>query len=230
MKQMSIKREDKRWIDRIQTVLFDLDGTLTDSGPGIMNSVKYAMQKAGYEIPDEAVLRSFIGPPLLDSFRVTCGITDEEVYQMIALYREYYEEKGMLENTLYEGVTEMLASLKDAGKGIFMATSKPEKYARLIAEHFEIAPYFDAIGGACMDGTRTEKQEVIEYVLRENGIGDRSTVLMVGDRKYDIEGGKCAGLAAAAVLYGYGSREELEKAKPDLIIETPEELTEILLK
>lgn len=225
-----MKKENSRISRKIQTVLFDLDGTLTDSGPGIMNSVCYAMKKAGYEIPEESVLRSFIGPPLHESFRITCGITDEEAHRMVALYREYYEERGMLENTLYEGVIEMLADLKQAGMRLFMATSKPEKYARLIAEHFGIASCFDAIGGACMDGTRTDKQEVIEYVLKENGIVDRSTVLMVGDRKYDIEGARKAGLASAAVLYGYGSREEMEKAHPDLIVDIPQEIAEVLLK
>lgn len=216
-----------RAIGKIRTVLFDLDGTLTDSGPGIMNSVCYAMRKAGYGIPEEAVLRSFIGPPLDESFRKVCAVTQEEAHRLIDLYREYYSEKGIFENTLYEGVAEMLRALKQAGIRLCMATSKPEKYAVQIAEHFEIASYFETIGGAYMDGRRTDKQEVIEYVLQRSGITDRGTVLMVGDRKYDLTGARKAGLMSAAVLYGYGSREELEAEKPDLIIETPGEITSI---
>lgn len=149
----------------ISTVLFDLDGTITDSGSGIINSVKYALKKAGRKIPPEDELRKFIGPPLQEQFMKCCGIEEKEAAEMVALYREYYQEEGIFDNRIYDGVMEMLKTLKEAGLKIVMATSKPEKFAKMIAEHFGFAKYFDLIGGACMDGARTKKQEVIQYVL-----------------------------------------------------------------
>ena len=214
---------------RYQTVLLDLDGTITDSGPGIMGGVRYALEKHGMAVPGEAQLRTFIGPPLKEQFRDFCGITDDEAGEMVSSYREYYGERGIFENRVYDGVPGLLKRLKDAGMAVAMATSKPEKYAVQIAEHFGITEYFDFIGGALMDGRRTEKQEVIEYVLTSCGVEDRSTVIMVGGRRYDIEGAKRAGLHSLGVLYGYGSLEELEKAGPDYIAATPEEAGEILL-
>ena len=151
----------------ISTVLFDLDGTITDSGSGIINSVKYALKKAGRKIPPEDELRKFIGPPLQEQFMKCCGIEEKEAAEMVALYREYYQEEGIFDNRVYDGVMEMLKTLKEAGLKIVMATSKPEKFAKMIAEHFGFAKYFDLIGGACMDGARTKKQEVIQYVLEQ---------------------------------------------------------------
>ena len=214
---------------KYQTVLLDLDGTVTDSGPGIMGGVRYALEKHGMDVPGDEQLRTFIGPPLKEQFRDFCGITDGEAAEMVASYREYYSEKGIFENRVYEGVVPFLKRLKDAGLTVVMATSKPEKYAVQIAEHFGIAGYFDFIGGALMDGTRTEKSEVIEYVLASCGVDERDTAIMVGDRRYDIEGAKKAGLHSMGVLYGYGSREELESAGPDYIAETPEKAGDILL-
>ena len=125
----------------IRTVLFDLDGTITDSGPGIMNGVRYALKKAGMREASEEELRSFIGPPLKEQFRDFCGITDEEAAEMVRLYREYYTEKGIFENAVYDGVISMLSQLKAAGLQILLATSKPEKFAKIIAEHFDFARY-----------------------------------------------------------------------------------------
>lgn len=214
---------------RYQTVLLDLDGTVTDSGPGIMGGVRYALEKHGMNVPGKEQLQTFIGPPLKEQFRDFCGITDDEASEMVASYREYYGARGIFENRVYDGVVPLLKRLKNAGITVAMATSKPEKYAVQIAEHFEFAGYFDFIGGALMDGTRTEKSEVIEYVLASCGVDDRSTVIMVGDRRYDIEGARRAGLHSMGVLYGYGSREELESAGPDYIVETPAEAGEILV-
>lgn len=213
---------------RYQTVLLDLDGTITDSGPGIMGGVRYALEKHGMEVPGEEQLRTFIGPPLKEQFRDFCGITDEEAAEMVSSYREYYGERGIFENRVYGGVIQLLKRLKDAGITVAMATSKPEKYAVQIAEHFGIAEYFDFIGGALMDGRRTAKKEVIEYVLASCGVDDRSTVIMVGDRQYDIEGAKAAGIHSMGVLYGYGSEKELEDAGPDYTAATPEEAGDIL--
>ena len=145
---------------KITTVLFDLDGTLTDSGPGIMNSVKYALEKVGEPTPDVDELRKFIGPPLKGQFMEHCGIDEEKAAEMVTLYREYFTVTGIFENSVYDGVEEMLKTLKQAGIKIAMATSKPEKFAKIIADHFGLAQYFDVIGGACMDETRTEKQDV----------------------------------------------------------------------
>lgn len=204
----------------ISTVLFDLDGTITDSGSGIINSVKYALKKAGRKIPPEDELRKFIGPPLQEQFMKCCGIEEKEAAEMVALYREYYQEEGIFDNRVYDGVMEMLKTLKEAGLKIVMATSKPEKFAKMIAEHFGFAKYFDLIGGACMDGARTKKQEVIQYVLEQCKEKDREKIRMVGDRCYDIEGANREGIRAIGVLYGYGSKEELEEAGADGLAET----------
>ena len=208
----------------ISTVLFDLDGTITDSGSGIINSVKYALKKAGRKIPPEDELRKFIGPPLQEQFMKCCGIEEK-----VALYREYYQEEGIFDNRVYDGVMEMLKTLKEAGLKIVMATSKPEKFAKMIAEHFGFAKYFDLIGGACMDGARTKKQEVIQYVLEQCKEKDREKIRMVGDRCYDIEGANREGIRAIGVLYGYGSKEELEEAGADGLAETPEEVVRMIL-
>ncbi|PWJ51887.1 HAD family hydrolase [Faecalicatena contorta] len=207
----------------IKTVLFDLDGTLTDSGTGITNSVNYALKKYGMEVENPSKLRHFIGPPLKEQLRVHCGISEEESNQAVAYYREYYTEKGIFENEVYEGIPELLQALKSAGKTVIMATSKPEKYAKIIADHFNISQYFDFIGGSLMDGTRTKKSEVIEYALKECKIQDRESTLMIGDRRYDIQGAKELNIHSMGVLYGYGTREELESAGADIIIKTPGE-------
>lgn len=205
------------------TAVFDLDGTITDSCPGILNSIRYALKKRGISEPEEGVLRSFIGPPLQQQFQRVFHLSEEEGAAMVSIYREYYGEKGIFENRVYDGVPEMLRQLKAAGIKVLMATSKPEKYAGQIAEHFGFDQYFDFIGGACMDGTRTVKHEVIEYVLETCGISeaDRKNTVMIGDRRHDIEGAKQSGLHSLGVLYGYGSREELEHVGAEAIAETP---------
>ena len=214
---------------RFHTLLFDLDGTVTDSGPVSMTSVRYALDKAGMQSPEEKELRAFIGPPLHEQFQSFCGITAEQALEMVSLYREYYTEKGIFENRVYDGVNPMLHELKEKGCRILLATSKPEKFARIIADHFGFARYFDFIGGANLDGSRTDKLEVIEYVLAECGVKDQADVLMVGDRRYDIEGARSAGVHSMGVLYGYGSREEIESAEPDFIAEIPNEISRIVL-
>lgn len=213
------------------TAVFDLDGTITDSCPGILNAIRYALKKRGIREPEENVLRSFIGPPLQKQFQEVFSLTEKEGAEMVSIYREYYGEQGIFENRVYDGVTEMLKRLKDAGVKILMATSKPEKYAKQIADHFEFEKYFDFIGGACMDGTRTVKHEVIEYVLESCRISeaDRKNTVMIGDRHHDIEGAKQSGLHSIGVLYGYGSREELEKAGTEVCAQTPADVAEQIL-
>lgn len=216
---------------KYKIALFDLDGTITDSGPGIVNSIRYALEKYRLPVPDEEILRTFVGPPLKEQFQAVCGLDEAESVRMVEAYREYYTEKGIFENSVYSGVPEMLECLKEGGVRILMATAKPEKFARRIAEHFDFAKYFEFIGGACMDGRRTDKYEVIEYVIDSCEIPDeaRKSAIMIGDRSHDMIGAKKAGLHSLGVLYGYGSREELEAAGAEMIAETPGEAGSVIL-
>lgn len=196
---------------------FDLDGTLTDPALGITNSIMYALRKLDIESPERSELYKFIGPPLAGSFEKFYGFSHEKAETAVALYREYFGETGIFENSVYDGVPQMLEKLKNAGKQIVLATSKPHVYADRILEHFNLAGYFDFISGSELDGRRTDKAEVIAYALSELNIKDRSQVLMIGDREHDIIGAKKNGIASLGVLYGFGSRAELESAGADHI-------------
>ena len=209
---------------RYQYYLFDLDGTLTDSGEGIMNSIRYALDKFGITEYDEAVLRKFIGPPLAECFQKYFDLSQEEARTGIDYYREYYTAGGMFENAVYDGVKELLEGLKAQGKTLLVATSKPELFAKQILEHFELAQYFDCIAGASMDETRVRKDEVIAYALQQYQGVELEDAVMIGDRSHDIMGGKANGMDTIGVLYGFGSREELEEAGADWIAERPEEI------
>ena len=206
------------------TILFDLDGTLTDPGIGITNSVAYALKKHGIEVTDRTKLYPFIGPPLLDSFQRFYGFSEEQSEQAVADYREYFREKGLFENEVYSGVEELLQRLKESGKRLIIATSKPEEFAVKILKHFGLASYFDYIVGATMDSSRSKKGDVIAYALEVCGITDKADVVMVGDREHDVLGAKENGLDSVGVLYGYGSREELEKAGATCVAETVEDI------
>lgn len=210
-------------------VLFDLDGTLTDSAPGITNSVIYALKKYGIEVDDRKSLYKFVGPPLADSFERYYGFSKEKIKKTIEYYHEYYREKGMFENLVYEGLENLLKTLKDNDMTLIVATSKPQVLAQKILEHFNIAKYFTCIAGSNLDGTRSKKGEVITYALESCGITDLSEVIMIGDRKYDIIGAKQAGVTSIGVLYGYGDRNELEKAGADFIADTVEDIEKLLL-
>ncbi|MBR4296522.1 MAG: HAD family hydrolase [Clostridia bacterium] len=194
------------------TILFDLDGTLTDSARGITNSVAYALTEFGLRFDSKEELRCFIGPPLIKMFIQVYGVSEEEARDLVKKYREYYAVTGIFENDLYENVEDLLSALYSDGKKLILATSKPEHFAVKILEHFGIAKYFSHICGATMDEKRTEKDAVIAYALDCAEITDVSSVVMVGDRKYDILGAKSFGIDSIGVLYGYGSREELESA------------------
>ena len=213
------------------TAIFDLDGTITDSCPGILNAIRYALKKREIDEPSEEVLRSFIGPPLQQQFQTVFGLSEEEGAAMVSIYREYYGVKGIFENRVYDGVPGMLEKLRAAGVRVLMATSKPEKYAKRIAEHFGFDRYFDFIGGACMDGTRTDKHEVIEYVLSSCGISEdeRNSTVMIGDRSHDILGAEKSGLHSIGVLYGYGSIEELKEAGAEVTALHPSDITDIVV-
>lgn len=195
-----------------KTVLFDLDGTITDPGLGITNSVMYALEKYHIKVEDRSDLYPFIGPPLKESFEKYYHFSDEESSCAVAYYREYFSEKGIYENVLYDGMAEVLEYIKSSGRKLILATSKPEQFAIQILKYFEIEKYFDFIAGATMDETRVKKAEVIAYALKSYEITDLPSVVMVGDREHDIFGAKEAGIDSVGVLYGYGSREELQSA------------------
>lgn len=209
-------------------ILFDLDGTLTDPGEGITNSVAYALEKFGITENDRTRLYAFIGPPLADSFAKYYGMTAEECERAIFEYRVYFKDRGMFENAVYPDVEQMLDTLKKMGKTICLATSKPEEFAVTILKHFGLHKYFDVIGGASMDGKRSAKGDVIRYTLEKGGITDLSRAVMIGDRKHDIMGAKSVGMASAGVLYGYGDEAELKKAGADYILSQVSDIISIV--
>ena len=211
-------------------LFFDLDGTLTDPALGITNSFIHAIKYFGLEVPSYETLCSFIGPPLPDTFKQQFGFSEEKAAEGVKKYREYFSEKGLLENSVYPGIPELLAQLKQQGKKLVVATSKPEEYSVRIIEHFGLAQYFENVCGSLMDESRSKKDEVIAYAIERNGISDKSKILMIGDRKHDILGAKKVGLKSCGVLFGYGSLEELQTAGADFIAQNIQELKEICLK
>ncbi|HEL1633214.1 TPA: HAD family hydrolase [Streptococcus suis] len=211
-----------------QTILFDLDGTLTDSGQGILNSVAYALEKMGIEEPDTANLNRFIGPPLYESFSRFYQLSPEDTQSAVDAFRVYFKEKGMFENQLYPGIIPLLEELRTAGKTLVIATSKPEIFAKQILEHFGIAHYFDVIAGASLDSSRISKADVIGYAINQLEAFPKHAV-MIGDREHDIEGACRHQLPAIGVLYGYGSKQEFEKAGATMIVETVQDLKRVLL-
>ncbi len=208
-----------------QVILFDLDGTLTESGEGIINCVQYALEKLGKKEEHPENLQCFIGPPLKEQFMKYAGLSEEEGEKAVVYYRERYTTTGIFENRLYPKIPELLELLKINNKILAVASSKPEVYVKQILEHFQIADYFTAIVGSELDGRRTEKAEVIEEALRRMHLEEeRDKVLMVGDRSHDVQGAISCGLQCIGVAYGYGSREELEKAGAVYIADSVEDL------
>lgn len=213
-----------------KNILFDLDGTLTDPGIGITNSVAYALEKYGITNIERSQLYKFIGPPLVEAFMNFYNFSEADSLQATAYYREYFQEKGIFENKLIDGIDEALSRLKQAGKRIILATSKPEEFAIRILEHFDLLKYFDYVGAATMDGKRSRKVDVIRYTLEQCHINGLDETIMVGDREHDICGANQVGIDSIGVLFGYGSREELEQAKATFIVSKPEELYGIIMK
>lgn len=209
--------------------LFDLDGTLTEPAEGITNSVAFALNKFGIKPKTKTELYKFIGPPLIDSFMEFYGFSKEKAERAVEFYREYYKRKGIFENKVYEGIPCLLKALYEKEKKIILATSKPERFAKQILEHFNLDKYFSLIAGATMDETRSKKEDVLSYAIEKSGISDLSDAIMIGDRKFDIEGAHKFGIKAVGVLFGYGTRDELEAAGADFIAETTDELNKILL-
>lgn len=208
--------------------LFDLDGTLTDPGLGITNSIMYSLKPFGIEVSDRRELYVCIGPPLIDCYMKLWGFSLEDAKKALSVYREYFSVKGLFENEVYDGIEDVLASLKNAGKRIYLATSKPEIYAKQILEHFGLLKYFDFVAGNTLDESRPKKSDVIKYIMQKFPEINACNAIMIGDRKYDIEGARECSLDAVGVLYGYGNREELEGAK--YLAQDPRELKNILLK
>ncbi len=213
---------------KFDTVLFDLDGTLTDSMPGIFGCIKYALTALGREVPDDTALKSFLGPPLFHSFRTVCGLSEKESDMAVRLYRERYADVMISENSFYDGAADMLERLFDAGASIAMATSKPQQYAEKIADGFGIARYFAAIVGASPDDKQCGKAYLIEKALAA-AAADKQGAVMVGDRRYDIEGAVACGIHSIGAVYGYGSKEELLSAGAEFLAESPSAVADIIL-
>ncbi len=209
-------------------IFFDLDGTLTESGPGIINSVRYALTRWGIDEPDDTALYRFIGPPLVYSFSTFYGFSQEDAVKAMAVYREYYAVHGIFENSVYQGIPQLLALLKGAGKHLCVATGKPEKFMFPILKHYDLLKFFDFCGGSDEAETHADKTSVIRYVMDNCG-AKADDLVMVGDRHHDVDGAKANGVQSVGILYGYGSRTELETAGADYIAATVEDLQELLL-
>lgn len=207
------------------TILFDLDGTLTRSEKGITRSALYACEKMGFTGHNEEEFKVFIGPPLFESFQKVCGMTPEQAHRAIELYRERFSVVGWAENEVYTGIASLLRSLKKNGCKIAITTAKPQAFAEKIARKFGFEPYLDALIGPGMDNTHASKAWIVKKAIEQLG----GVPVMIGDRCYDVEGGKENGIDTIGVCYGYGTREELEEAGATHIAETVEELTDILL-
>ena len=210
----------------MKTILFDLDGTLTDSGEGIINCAWLALKHFGLPLPDKETMRVFVGPPLRDSF-MRFGVREEDVETAIEIYRSRYIPIGMFENTPYPGIKSLLGALKAQGHKLFVATSKPEGMATAILEKFQLAPYFDLICGASLDDTRDSKDKVIAYLLEKTG--GKDDYIMVGDTAFDVEGAAVNGIPTIGVSWGYGKVEDMEAAGAKAIAHSPAELLDLLL-
>lgn len=205
---------------RYTTLLFDLDGTLTDPFEGITRCVQHALARQGIEVEDRQRLAPFIGPPLAQAFVDFYGLSIEQADRAVADYRQRFARIGMYENRVYDGVRELLTGLRASGRQLFVATSKPWAFAQPIIEHFGLSACFDQVYGSELDGRRTDKQALLAHILREQDLA-ADTTLMIGDRRFDIEGARHNGLTSAAVSYGYGDADELRGCAPDMVFDSP---------
>ncbi len=212
-----------------ETVLFDLDGVLTDSKEGITKSIQYALSTVGIEVSDLQSLERMIGPPLRETFAEFYQLQDERLHQAILAYQERFADKGVYENRVYEGIEDLLKQLSNTRRKLFMATTKPTIFAQIIADHFQIDQYFTEIVGSNIDGTMVDKTSLIAKILNENKDVYKETTVMIGDRKHDIIGAKNNDIDSIGVCYGYGTLEEIKKAKPTSIAMTVKELGQLLI-
>ena len=213
----------------IKNILIDLDGTLTDPKVGITTSARYGLEKVGHPISDEINIDWIIGPPLKASLAKLLSVETDHILaeQALMAYRERFAVKGLYENHVFEGVAETLAELKRRGYRLFVATAKPTVYAKQILEHFDLAQYFTEIYGSELNGDRTNKGELIQYILEQQHLKAEGCI-MVGDREYDILGARRNGIKSIAVTYGYGSANELQRAQPEYKIENFDDLLDYL--
>ena len=214
---------------RFSHAFFDLDGTLTDSADGILNSVSHALSYFGLSIPREELLY-FIGPPLSDSFLPLLNYDMQLARDAVAKYREYFSITGIYENRVYDGIGEMLRAVSQAGLSLCLATSKPESFALRIMRHFRLEGFFSVMAGADLHGPRHDKADVLRYAYTLAGTPPLSRCLMVGDRQHDVEGARAVGMLCCGVLYGYGSEKELELAGADFLAHTVAEVQNLLLQ
>ncbi len=213
---------------RIRTVIFDFDGTLADTGRGIRRCVSVALNAYGLSETDDERLRAFIGPPLFDSFMKYCH-NEETARAMVAEYRKHYRAGGMFECDLYDGVGQMLADLYGSGIQMAIASSKPGEFVKRILSHIEIDKYFSFVSAPIIGEREPTKCELITAVIEALG-ADKASTVMVGDRMFDVDGAKQAGIKSVGVLYGFGSEEEIISHGADVICRTPQEITELILK
>ncbi|MDD5864525.1 MAG: HAD-IA family hydrolase [Firmicutes bacterium] len=206
-------------------ILFDLDGTLTDSGEGIINCAVFALEHFGLSVPSREELRSIVGPPLFDTFR-RYGVPEERLDEAVAVFRSRYNPIGIFENHPYPGVRELLQALKQDGHKLCVATSKPEEMANRVLSHFDLASFFDTVCGADLGETRSSKDAVIAYLLEQNGRSD--DMLMVGDTKFDVLGAAAHGIPTIGVAWGYGKTADMKAAGAIAIADTPEQLLELI--
>ena len=211
-----------------RNLLFDLDGTLTDPGIGITNSVMHALEKFHITVENRASLYPFIGPPLHESFEKYYGFNAEQSTLAVEYYREYFRDKGIFENEVYDGIPELLRELKARGRKLIVATSKPEEFSVRILKHFGLYEFFDFVAGATMDKSRTKKADIIRYALTECGISDTTSAVMIGDRENDIAGAIANGLDSVGVLFGYGSLGELKDAGATYIAAKPADILGVI--
>ncbi len=212
---------------KYEYIFFDLDGTITDSVAGILNTFEFTLRELGLEGKDRESLRKYVGPPLMDTFNNEFGFDAETVTKAYNIFRERYYVKGAYENELFTGIKDLIAKLCDKGIKLYLATSKNEKGTQIVMEHFGLTDYFEFLGSASMDGSRANKIDVMGHVL-DNCEVDSSKAIMVGDRRYDIEGGKHYGFVTVGVTYGYSDSTELEIAGADHIVSTVNELEKLL--
>lgn len=210
-------------------LFFDLDGTISDPAEGICSSVIYALKKGGYEAKPLEAYHSWIGPPLVPSFMQELGVDEEEAFKLVLLYREYFADKGIFQNTVYSGIPDMLRSLKASGRKLLIVTGKPTVYAERIAEYFGVADCFEKVCGIPLENESMTKEQTLNEALDYLGTPDLARCMMIGDRRHDIEAGHACGMESAYVLYGYGNEDEAASCRADYIFPTVEALSRFLL-
>ena len=218
---------------RYQYLLFDLDGTITDPKVGITTCVQYALEHFGIHEPDNDKLEPFIGPPLQDSFEQFYHMDAETAKQAVAKYRERFQTVGLYENEIYDGMADLLKTLKEGGCRLAVASSKPTVFVKKILEHFDVVQYFDVVVGSELDGSRAKKEEVVQEALRQldpKGQVSSGQIVMIGDRYFDVQGAKAHHLDSIGVAYGYAAEGELQQAGATFVVDTVQQLKELLTR